>query len=98
MIRSATPIYTDYADRYGEVEFLGQSYALSAQVRPTHREFAGSISCAAEGEQCTVEYAAPAVDKDGEDYLVCWRFNVVKGAEPDADTHNWGDAYTVVPA
>lgn len=91
-------IYAEAAAKNGEVEFQGKSYALLGEAELTDRVFPGWFGDAAAGETYTTEYSAPAIGEDGEEYVVRWRFEVVKDEEPDADTLDWTRPHEVIPA
>ena len=75
--------FATYADENGTVDFEGKTYALKRQAELTNRVFPGWFGDAAEGEEYTTEYGAPAIDEDGNEYWVTWQFNEVKGEESD---------------
>lgn len=75
--------FATYANKNGTVDFEGRAYALKWQAELTNRVFTGWWGDAAAGEKYIVEFDAPAIDEDGNEYLVVWHFNDVKGEETD---------------
>ena len=101
MNRTDSQRYAQFAARFGEVSFKGVSYALISQAAPTDRLFGGGWSDAAEGEAYTAEYSAAAMGQDGEEYVVRWQFEMVRGQEPEdgADLPcDWTKPSEVIPA
>lgn len=77
---------------YGTVTYDGQVYVLQGQAYLSDRVFPGGWHDAEEGEEYTTEYYADAVDPDGNDYIVVWQFDTVKGEEPeDEENYDWSD-------
>ncbi len=93
--------YAENTKKHGEISFEGRSYALIAQAEPTNRIFGNSWDHAADGEEYTAEYSAPAIGEDGEEYVVRWQFTMVRGQEPEdgADLPcDWTKPSVVIPA
>lgn len=92
-------IYARMAEKFSKVEFRGKTYALSAQAELTNRVFPGWWGDAAEGEEYTQEWSAPAMDTDGNECVVRWQFEVVRGEETEDDSlHDWDDVQSVQAA
>lgn len=90
--------FASFVEKFGSVEFGGKKYALMAQAEFTNRLFAGGFQDAETGEEYTTEYSAPAMREDGEEYVVRWQFDVIKGEEPADEDHDWDDVNDVIAA
>ena len=44
-----------------------------------------------EGDEYFSEWACHATDREGNTYIITWRFPVIKGKEPEADCLPWED-------
>lgn len=76
------------ADKYGTVTHDGTTYTLTQQAYQTSRMFHGWWGDAGEGDAYTAEYEAAAVNSDGDECIVRWHFDAIKGEEPE-DEGNW---------
>lgn len=79
-------IYSESAERHGEVVHRGAHYALLDQANLTNRMFPGWWGAAQAGDEYTSEWSAPAIGEDGEEYVVRWQFDAVRGQEPEDDS------------
>tara|TARA_R110000868_G_scaffold260457_2_gene518614 strand:- start:552 stop:836 length:285 start_codon:yes stop_codon:yes gene_type:complete len=88
--------YTTAAKEFGEVELDGKKLALIEQAELTNRVFPNWFGDAEEGDTYIAEYGAPAIDNEGNTYLVIWQFDETKGQEQDdASNYNWDNVYSV---
>lgn len=79
----------DSLDReFGTVTFEGKTYWLTEVADFSNRVFDGWFGDAEEGEAYTTEFKAEAIDAEGNEYVVTWQFETVKGNEPE-DNGNW---------
>jgi len=53
-----------------------------------NRVFPGWWGDASEGEEYITEFDCPAIDAEGNKYRVIWRFDAIKGSEPE-DNGGW---------
>lgn len=80
------------AKNYGTVTFEGKTYTLTNDAYLSNRVFPGGWNDATDGEEYTSEWEAPAMDNDGNEFLVVWQFSATKGEEPEDDSDwPWGD-------
>ena len=91
-------LYKQFAAQNGTVEFAGKTYALIDQAELTNRLFCGGWHDANDGQEYIAEYSAAAMGEDGYEYVVTWRFDVIKGCEPDSSDFNWNNVYNVIAA
>lgn len=80
------------------VSYQGKNYKLIGDISATNRVFSGWWGDAKNGEEYIAEYSAPAVGDDGEEYVIRWQFDVIKGDEPEDDTLDWENVYQVIAA
>lgn len=90
--------FASFTEKFGSVEFNGKKYALMAQAELTNRLFDGGFQGAETGDEYTTEYSAPAMGEDGEEYVVRWQFDVIKGEEPADEDHDWDNVHNVIAA
>lgn len=91
-------VYADLVKANGEVNFSDSEYALIGPAQRTNSMFPGWFGDASEGETYVDQWSAPAMGRDGEEYVIRWEFDVTKGAEPEDDSHDWDDVSEVIPA
>lgn len=89
-------IYTENANRHGEVSYQGKTFALLAQAEPTNRVFPGWWGDAREGEEYIQEWSAPAIGQDGEEYVTIWQCDAVKGQDRRTTPTGRGTTYIVL--
>lgn len=82
---------------YGDVTFKGKKYYLTTQAEPTSTIVPNGYNDVDYGEYYNFEMEAYAVDKDGDEYIVQWRFSDVKGEEKDYTEFDYDDIYDVIP-
>lgn len=75
--------FATYAAKNGTVDFEGKTYALKYQAELSNNVFPGWWGDVAEGEEYIVDFEAPAIDEDGNTYIVNWQFTDIKGEETD---------------
>ena len=90
----------DYNGKYGhgKVEHEGITYHLTEEAyTESAASHPGDWSNVDYGEECFIQFQAPAVDEDGKEYEVIWRFDVIKGEEPeDGGEYDWDDPGNIV--
>lgn len=85
-------LYAQSAAQYGEVRYAGKRYALIEVAVLTNRVFTGWFGDAADGEEYVSEWAANAIGMDGNQYVVKWQFDLIRGEEPEDDSNlPWDD-------
>jgi hypothetical protein len=83
-------------DNKDTVTFKGKTYSLDTQAEPTSRLFDGGFQSAKEGETYTDEWGAYATGPDGEQVMIVWQWQMVKGQEPeDGGDYPWLDSNIV---
>jgi hypothetical protein len=80
--------YEEYKSKFGTVVYEGKVYWLTAVADFSNRPFPGWWGDAQEGDLYTAEFSCPAVDGAGDEWLVYWQFEAVKGQEPE-DNGAW---------
>lgn len=80
---------------YGTVNsYKGKTYRLTEYATLSNRVFPGWFGDAEDGKTYTAEYQAMAVDKSGNECIVYWQFDTVKGEEPeDESNYPWDDSH-----
>lgn len=91
-------LYEQFAAENGTAEFRGKTYALIDHAELTDGIFCGGWLDAKDGQEYIAEYSANAMGTDGYGYVVTWRFDVIKGSEPDSSDLNWNNVYNVIAA
>lgn len=95
-----TEALSDYMKRgenemkYGTVDFEGKTYNLKAQADFTNRvipHIPNNFNDVENGEAFRFEMSAPAVDEEGNEYIVYWIFEDVKGDERELDSFDYDD-------
>ena len=86
MNREDKALYDQFAAKHGTVQFEGKHYALIDKAELTNMIFPDWWGDAREGEEYLSEWHASAMGQDGYDYVVTWRFETVKGEEPEDDS------------
>jgi hypothetical protein len=79
-------------EKFGFVDFDGKKYALLCQAELTCALFPGCWSEAQAGDEYAAQWAAPAVDINGNEFKVVWEWQETKGEElEDASGYDWDD-------
>lgn len=86
----STNRYNEQALEFGELTHAGVDYALEA-VPALSQAGQQAHSRAGEGEAYQAEYVAPGIGRDTSLVELVWRFQVVRGREPDDDFTGWWD-------
>jgi hypothetical protein len=82
------------ATDFGTATYNGKIYTLVNEATLSNRVFTGWWGDAEEGEPYTAEYNADAVDADGNQYMIYWQFDEIKGNEPeDESNYPFDDAH-----
>lgn len=84
-------LYEQFAAQNGAVEFAGKTFSLINRAELT-------ATYCIDGHEYISEYSAAAMGDDGHEYVVIWRFDVIKGQEPDSSDLNWNSVYKVIAA
>lgn len=73
-----------------KVEFEGKTYMIEGQAQFTNRLFNGdNFMDVAEGERYNFEMSEKAIDEDGNEYVVYYVMEDIKGREWDSDNFDW---------
>lgn len=81
---------------FGTITYNEVEYRLEEDATLSNRVFPGWWGDAEEGESYTAEYQARATGPDGNDYMVYWQFEEVKGKEPeDESNYPWENIHSV---
>lgn len=79
---------------FGTVNHNGKVITLTDQAVLSNRVFTSWWGDASEGESYTAEYHANGVDENGNDVMVYWQFDEIKGQEPeDESNYPWDDEH-----
>lgn len=73
----------------------GRTFTLTADADFSSRVFPGGWHDAEDGEEYVSEWDAPAVDAEGEKYIVRFHFYASKGGELEPDYFPWDDEHIV---
>lgn len=99
-MNNVTNIYADYAKANGTVTFEGREYALTSQADHTSRLLPGgytNYNDASEGEAYDFEMSASAIDKSGNQYVIYWLFEGIKGEDDhELDSYDYNIVDRVV--
>lgn len=83
----------DYSKtNFGELEFEGKVYELTDQAECTSRLLPGGYTNyidAEEGEEYDFEMSCSAKDKQGNEYMVYWIFQDIKGEGKELDSFDY---------
>lgn len=80
---------------FGTATIDGITYTLTGQAELSNRVFPNWWGDAKEGESYISEWEAPGVDADGNDVIVRWQFDEIKGSETEPDSLDWDSPYSV---
>lgn len=75
-----------------KMEFEGRTYTLTGDAEITGTELDSRFTNyheAQNGEAYDFEMAAPALDEEGNEVMVYWVFENIKGEEKELDTYNY---------
>lgn len=78
-------------NKFGTVEFKGKTYWLKAQAEMTNRLMQNAYHEASEGEEYEFEMSSDATDEEGNEYVVYWVFEDIKGEEIELDMYDYSD-------
>ena len=81
---------------YGTVNYEGQTITLTQDAYQTSRLFDGCFQNAEMGEAYIDEWRAEGVDNQGNEVVVTWHFEQVKGQEMEAEFLPWEDEKSIV--
>lgn len=81
-------ITISYTGNLPTITYNGVAIQATQDAYLSNRVFPGSWGDAQEGEGYTAEWETRGEDADGNEYLIRWQFDAVRGEEPDDDS-NW---------
>ena len=83
---------------FGTVVFEEKVYTLTGEAELANTLMENGYQDAKQGEEYRFDMSAPAVDNNGNEYIVIWIFEDTKGSERPLDEFNYNDVTKVVPA
>jgi len=91
-------IFETFAAQFGTVTLNSKIYALINDASRTNSVFPGWFGDAVEGEEYIDDWSAAGIDADGNEVVICWQFDQVRGEEVADDELAWDHPCDVICA